>query len=131
MYRHFSDQDTLPRWITGLQRIEQVEGKPGEVGSVSKHVYLEKGRIIEMIETITAHEPERHFAGELETGGMQCTIRVDFVDKGDSTLMRFRSDFRSQGFLMKLMMPFVKGRVRARQEGDMKKFKALVERRER
>jgi hypothetical protein len=84
-----------------------------------------------MIETITAREPERHFAGDLETDGMQCTIYVDFVDKGDSTLMRFRSDFWSQGFLMRLMMPFMKGQIRARQEGDMKKFKALVEGRER
>jgi len=131
VYRQFKDPDNLPRWITGLQRIEQISGEPGAVGSVAKHVYLEKGRIIEMIETVTAHEPEKHFTGELETEGMQCTIRVDFVDKGDSTLMRFRSDFRSQGLLMKLMMPFMKGQIRARQEGDMQKFKALVEGRER
>jgi len=32
---------------------------------------------------------------------------------------------------MRLMMPFMKGQIRARQEGDMKKFKALVEGRER
>jgi uncharacterized membrane protein len=127
VYRQFKDPDNLPRWITGLQKIEQISGAPGEVGSVAKHTYLEKGRIIEMIETVTAHEPEKHFTGELETDGMQCTIRVDFVDKGDSTLMRFRSDFRSQGLLMKLMMPFMKGQIRARQEGDMQRFKSLVE----
>jgi uncharacterized membrane protein len=127
VYQQFSNQDNLPRWITGLQRIEQLEGTPGEVGSISKHIYLEKGRVIEMIETITAHEPEKRFTGELTTDGMQCTIHVDFVDKGDRTLMRFRSDFRSQGLVMKLMMPFMKGHIRARQEGDVQKFKALVE----
>jgi len=127
VYRQFSDPDNLPRWISGLQRIEQIEGAPGEVGSVSKHIYLEKGRIVEMIETITAHEPERHFEGELETTGMKCTIQVDFVDRGDSTLMRFRCDFHSQGLMMKLMMPFMKGHIRERQSGDMQRFKRLVE----
>lgn len=131
VYREYADPENLPRWLTGLQRIEHVSGTPGEVGSISKHVYLEKGRIIEMVETVTAHEPEKHFAGELETGGMQCRIYVDFVDQGDSTLMRLRSDFRSQSLMMKLMMPFMKGHIRERQEGDLKKFKALVEKRER
>jgi uncharacterized membrane protein len=127
VYREFNDPDNLPRWLTGLQRIEPVSGPPGEVGSVSRHVYLEKGRIVELIETVTAVEPEKHFAGRIEGQGVDCAIHVDFIDRGDKTGVRMGSEFRPRGLMMKLMMPFFKGHVRKRQEGDLRKFKELVE----
>jgi len=127
VYRQFADPDNLPRWIAGLQKLETISGTPGEVGSVTRHTYLEKGRIVELVETVTAIEPEKHFGGHLEGQGVSVNIFVDFVDKGERTLMRFRSDFRSQGLMMRLMLPFMKGAVRKRQEGDLRRFKELVE----
>ena len=96
VYRVFADPETLPRWLTGLQRTEQVSGTPGEVGSVTRR-------------------------------GVHANLYVDFIDKGDSTVMRFSSDFQSKGLMMKLMMPFIKGQIRKRQEGDLRKFKDFVE----
>ena len=127
VYRIYSDPDTLPRWLTGLQRTEHVSGAPGEVGSVTKHIYLEKGRIVEMTETVIELEPEKHMAARLETPGTECMIYVDFVDQGETTLMRFSSEFEAQGFMFRLMMPFIKGKVKERQRGDLRRFKALVE----
>ena len=57
VYGAFNNPDNLPRWLSGLQRFEQISGKPGEVGSKARHVYLERGREVEMFETITAAEP--------------------------------------------------------------------------
>jgi len=127
VYRAFNDPDDLPRWITGLQRTEPISGKPGEVGSRTRQVYLERGRTVELIETITAHEPEKHFAGTIEAPGVNMALEVDFVDEGDATLVRMRSDPKSKGFAMSLMMPFLKGTIRKRQEGDLKRFKQMVE----
>ncbi len=76
VYAAFRDPDNLPRWLTGLQKTVQISGTPGEVGSVSKQIYLERGRTVEMIETITAHEPGRYFAGTLEGPGRAVSTPV-------------------------------------------------------
>lgn len=127
VYRAFGNPDNLPRWLSGLQRTVQISGEPGKVGSVSKQIYLERGRTVEMIETITAHEPERFFAGTLEGPGMKGDLRVEFEDRGATTLLRFSGDFSPCSFMMWLLMPFMKGSIRKRQMGDLESFKRLVE----
>lgn len=127
VYAAFNNPDNLPRWITGLQRTEPISGTPGQVGAKTRQIYLERGRAIELIETITAHEPMRHFSGEIEGQGMNCAIHVTFVDRGRSTLVVAGSDLRSRSFLLSLMLPFIKGSVRKRQFGDFERFKRLLE----
>lgn len=127
VYRAFNDPSNLPRWIQGLQRTEQIKGKPGEIGSVTKQIYLERGRTVEMIETITAHEPGKFFAGTLEAPGMNAALRVEFQDRGAKTVLRFSGDFEPCSFMMRIMLPFMKGVISKRQVGDLNKFKQLVE----
>jgi hypothetical protein len=80
-----------------------------------------------MLETITDHEAGRFFAGTLEGPGVDWDLRVDFEDRGQTTLLRFSGGVRSASFFMKLLMPFMKGAIRKRQRGDIETFKRLVE----
>ena len=66
VYAAWQRPENLPRWLTGLQRTEPISGKPGEVGSRTRQIYLERGRTVEMIETITAHEEDDHHDHERE-----------------------------------------------------------------
>lgn len=127
VYAAFNHPDNLPRWIQGLQRTELISGEPGKVGAKTRQIYLERGRIVEMIETITAHEPERHMSGTLEAPGMHATMHVDFVDRGDRTGIRFSSNFEGRSIGMRLMLPFIKGALKKRSTGDLETFKRLVE----
>lgn len=127
VYRAFKDPDNLPRWLTGLQRTEPISGRPGEVGSKTRQIYLERGRTVELIETITAHEPERRFAGTIEGQGMNGTLEVEFEDKGENTILRMRSDITGCTLLMRLLMPFFKGSIRKRQLGDLQRFGEKLE----
>lgn len=117
----------LARWISRLQRAEPISGPPGQFGSKTRQIYLERGRTVELIETITAHEPMRGFSGDLEGPGMKFALHVNFVDRGDRTLVAFRSEKRSMSFLMNLMRPFMRKAVRERRIGDLKRFKELFE----
>ena len=127
VYRALKDPENLPRWLKGLQRTEQISGKPGEVGSVTKQIYLERGRTVEMIETITKYEPEKFFEGHLEGPGMNAKLRVEFQDMGEKTAMTFMGDFEPCSLMMRFMMPFMKGAISKRQSGDLETFKRLVE----
>jgi len=127
VYAAFNNPDNLPRWISGLQRTEPISGTPGHVGAKTRQIYLERGRTVELIETITAHEPMKRFAGEIDGQGVSCAIHVEFVDRGRSTLVVARADMRSRSFMLSLMMPFIKGSIRKRQGGDFERFKRLLE----
>lgn len=127
VYGAFNNPGNLPRWLTGLERTERIEGEPGEVGSKTRQVYLERGRVVEMVETITAHEAGRLFEGTLEAPGMHSTLRVEFDDLGDRTGVRFTGSFRPDSVLMTLMAPFLKRVMRKRQAADLATFKRLVE----
>ena len=127
VYAAWDNPENLPRWLTGLQRTELISGEPGTVGAKTRQIYLERGRTVEMIETITAIEPGKHSEGTLEVPGMKATMVVDFVDKGESTVIRFRSEFQSRSLMMRLMMPFMKGQIRRRQCGDLERFGEMVE----
>lgn len=127
VYAAFNHPDNLPRWIQGLQRTEVISGEPGKVGAKTRQIYLERGRIVEMIETITAHEPEKHMSGTLEGPGVHATMEVNFVDRGDRTGIRFSSNFKGRSILMWLMLPFIKGAMKKRSCGDLETFKRMVE----
>jgi uncharacterized membrane protein len=127
VYAAFNNPANLPRWITGLQRTEPISGKPGQVGAKTRQIYLERGRTVELIETITAHEPLKRFAGELAGQGINCAIEVDFIDRGRSTVVVARAAMHSRSFMLSLMMPFIKHSVRKRQGGDFQRFKRLLE----
>ncbi len=127
VYAAFNNPDNLPRWITGLQRTEPISGTPGQVGAKTRQIYLERGRIVELIETITAHEPMKRFAGEIAGQGMNCAIHVEFVDRGGSTLVVAGADMRSRSFMLSLMLPFIKSSIRKRQGADFERFKRLLE----
>lgn len=127
VYAAFNDQDNMPRWITGLQRTELISGEPGKPGAKTRQVYLERGRTIELIETIREHVPGERFVGTIEGEGMSCDLQVEFVDKGASTVVRMRSKFQPQKLAMRFMLPLFKGQIRKRQEGDLKRFGELVE----
>jgi uncharacterized membrane protein len=127
VYAAFNNPDNLPRWITGLQRTEPISGTPGQVGAKTRQIYLERGRIVELIETITAHEPMKRFVGEIDGQGMNCAIHVEFVDRGRSTLVVAGSDLRSRSFMLSLMLPFIKASIHKRQGADFERFKRLLE----
>lgn len=127
VYAAFNHPDNLPRWIQGLQRTEVISGEPGQIGAKTRQIYLERGRIVEMVETITAHEPERYMAGILDGQGFQATMEVNFIDRGERTGIHFRTNFQGQSILMRLMLPFIKGPMRKRSCGDLESFKRLVE----
>ena len=127
VYAAFNNPENLPRWLTGLQRTEVISGTPGQVGCKTRQIYLERGKTVELIETITAHEPEKHMSGELAGPGMKMSMQVDFVDRGDRTLLKVRSAFRDKSLMLRLMMPFFKGSIAKRQTGDLRRFTEMVE----
>ena len=51
------DEDKMPDWLPGFQKIEHLSGTPGTVGAVSNVHFIEDGEPMVIKETITAIAP--------------------------------------------------------------------------
>lgn len=127
VWEAFDNPDNMIRWQPTLESFEHVSGEPGQPGAVSRLVYQEGGRTIEMTERLTERREPEYLAGEYETEGTINTIENHFQRLKDGrTRWVMNSEFNFSG-LFKLLAPFMKGQMRKRTLNDMERFKAMVE----
>lgn len=123
----FDNADNMKKWQPGLISFEPLSGTPGQPGAVSKLVYDEDGRRIEMIETITHRAEPAEFDGSYEAPGVYNLNRNRFHEVGpQQTRWVQETEFRFKG-LMALMAPFMGGSFRRTTLGYMERFKAMLE----
>jgi hypothetical protein len=123
----FDDPANLTKWQPGLQSFEPLSGTPGQPGARSRLVYEEKGRRMEMIETITSRNLPDEFAGTYEAPGVFNVMHNRFVEDGPHTT-RWIADheFRFSGF-MRLAGLFMRGAFPKQTQATMQQFKAFAE----
>lgn len=123
----FDDPDNMTRWMQNLESFTHQSGEPGQPGAVSLLVYDENGRKVEMKETLTERREPDFIAGVYETDWGKTLIVNNFTAVDENTT-RWESwcNFSFKGF-MKIMAIFLTGSIAKRTEGDMNRFKLLVE----
>jgi uncharacterized membrane protein len=124
---YFMNEENLGKWLQGYQSTETIEGEPMTVGSKHRMKFEEKGRPMEFIETVTAVEPNKEFSFQLDHKMMTAQVQVLFKEEGGKTVVTQISENQAKGFMMKLMVPLMKGSMRKRQQGQYQTFKELVE----
>jgi hypothetical protein len=50
--KDFMNPDNLQYWLSGFVSSELISGKAGETGSVSKLKFMERGKVMEVVETV-------------------------------------------------------------------------------
>lgn len=125
------DGDRAREWIPNLVENEDIDRAPGVVGSTFRHVYVERGRRMEMQGQIVAHEPPRRLAIML-SGPFELHVdyRLDDLGGGRTRLtqqseVRFKN--RAMAFLGALMSPLMKKASLKQAEASFGKLKELVE----
>jgi hypothetical protein len=123
-----SDLDKAPDWITGLERTELVEGKPGQANSSVRYYFSENGKIVEFFERVISVIPEKKFASDLENKVLRMRSITDFSAlNADETDVQIHNEVRGKGFWMRLFLPLMKGMMKKRQQGDLANLKARLE----
>ena len=127
VWKNFMDTGRSTQWLTGLESIETLEGKPEEVGSKHQLTFNENGRRQTFIETVTSVDPLKHYAFTLDHQGMGSKVIVYLQEKGSSTILTQQVDFYGKKLMWKLLLPFLKGQMRKRQETDLHQLKDFIE----
>lgn len=133
-----ADPTQTPKWLRGLVLHETVSGAHGQVGTTSRVVFQMGKQRMEAIETVTRVEPANlravpssvvvHYEREIAAEGMWQAQSDRLIEAGpDTTLWESDSEFRFDGFLMRLVGLLMPGSFRKQSLQHMQDFKAFAE----
>ncbi|HEY5774300.1 MAG TPA: SRPBCC family protein [Chitinophagaceae bacterium] len=123
----FMNPDNLKNWLTGFVSVEPISGNTGEPGSVSKLKFMERGKLVEVTETVMAAMPNQQYSFEMEHEAFHAKTDVRLVSFGTRTEFIQTVEFFPKGFMMKLMMPIVKGAMKKQMLNELNNLKNFIE----
>jgi carbon monoxide dehydrogenase subunit G len=124
------DPDLTEKWLTGLQKIEHLEGARGQVNSKSTYQYLRAGRKSEAVETVLQRKDFEAFRTGFDHPLFHMLMGYTLVQEGESTAVTFDYDLKVKNFWLRLFFPLLKRSIRREVEGDHQRFRQLVEAKE-
>jgi hypothetical protein len=122
------DAELAPRWTSGLERLELVDGCTGAAGSVGHAHYREGGRYYVLTDVLEEVEPGRRYLSRVTGGGI--AVRVETILEpvsDDDTQMTLRWSGRGTNPVTFMVLPFMRGRIRERALADLESLKSLIE----
>ena len=123
----FDSTENLFKWQPTLVDFEHLEGNPGTKGAKSKLSYDERGRTMEMIETIIEMNLPNEMISVYESKGVYNYNVSKFVEEGsEKTRWIMETEFKFSGF-MKLFGFFMRGAFPKETLSSMNKFKEFAE----
>ena len=119
--------DNLKFWLTGFVSAEHISGAYGKTGSVSKLKFLERGREMEVTETAILVKPNQQYASNMTSAPFDVHTDIRLISFGSRTEMIQTVQYFPKQFLMKLLMPLIRGAMKKRMENELIRFKKFVE----
>ena len=123
----FMNPTYLKHWLTGFRSVEHLDGIIGQVGSTNKLTFLERGRALEVIEKVLHLNPLQQYSFSMHSDTLDALADVRFVSIGQITEVIQAVQYSPKGFVMKLLMPFMKGAMKRRMTNDLSNLKAFIE----
>ena len=119
--------ENLKKWQPSLKSYEHVSGDVGKEGAVTMLVYEEKGREVEMTETIVTRNFPDEFTAIYEGKDVVNRFENYFYEEGpNKTRWRTVSDFKFRGF-MAVFALFMRRAFPKQTLSDMERFKVFAE----
>lgn len=129
VWEFFDNPENLKKWHPNLVSFSHVQGDAGQPGAISRLVYQEGKRSIQLTEVIDVREKPSEFTATYTTADGSVSNRVAnlFSKKGTGTLWVVEADFEFSGLLMRFMSRFLENSMHKRTLEDMQRFKAVFE----
>jgi polyketide cyclase/dehydrase/lipid transport protein len=121
---HFQNH---PTWDPALLEMTPTSPGPIRPGSTARLVRNDQGRRSEGVITVTAYEPDRHFAATSRFGPFE--LRQQAVCESvtaERTRLRLTIDTRASG-VMRLMLPLLRRQFRVTMTRSLRTIKQQVE----
>lgn len=100
----FGNPENLVYWQPGFISIEHLSGEKGEAGSKYRLLYKNRGRDVELIETLTVANLPEEFSATYEAKGMVIAVNNRFEEAGpEKTRWISVNEGKVSGIMMRLM----------------------------
>ena len=120
------NRDRQKAWQPALERVEQVSGKPGERGSVTRRLYKDKGKTTTVMELVTERREPHFSAGTRETPTYSAMIVNHFEKTAGGTRWVVYADVTPKGW-RRIAMPFGNKSIVEDMDADLQRFKLMLE----
>lgn len=127
VWQVFTDDSKMDKWITGFKQSKTISGEPLQVGSKHEMTFWERGKEMVFLETVTQVVPAKEYSFNLSNNMMTSKNKVTLSEHNGITQLTQIVDFKALGFGFKLMMLFMKGAMKKRNQSDLERLKQLVE----
>ena len=78
----FMNPDNLKYWLTGFVSAEHIQGKYWKTGSVSKLKFMERGKVMEVTETVLTAKPNQQYAFKMKHKTFETETDIRFISFG-------------------------------------------------
>lgn len=127
VWQVFTDDSQMDKWITGFKQSKTISGEPLQVGSKHEMTFLERGKEMVFLETVTQVIPAKEYSFNLSNDMMTSKNKVTLKAQNGATQLCQVVDFKALGFGFKLMMFFMKAVMKKRNQSDLERLKQLIE----
>lgn len=124
----FGDPQNLAFWQPGFVSYEHLSGDEGKPGSKSRLLYKNRGRDVEMIETVEVDNLPDEFTATYEAKGMRIKVKNLFTEVApDKTRWVSENESKVSGFMMRIISIIMPGCFKNESWKYMENFKAFAE----
>lgn len=121
------DPELAPAWTAGLERLEVVEGEPGEVGCVGRAHYRNGDRRYVLVDVLEQVTPNRHYVSRITGGGITARVETTLEPIGDgATQLTLRWDGKGTATRTRFLLPLMKRRIARSALADLQKLRRLA-----
>lgn len=127
VFHAFLNPDTFTEWFAMAEEIRDFSGHPIGVGTTYKGVGRVMGQEIINAAEVIEYDPPRHVVVMTVSPVISGRNTMDFAAADDATQITIRLDGEAAGFLARMALPVLKGQIQRQMNGDLQRFKRLVE----
>ena len=124
----FDSAENLAFWQPGFVSHDHLSGDPGTAGAKTRLCYKNRGRDVELIETITVANFPDEFSATFEAKGMHIAQKNTFTESGEGkTKWVSENEAKVSGIVMRIFALLMPGCFRKESLKYMTNFKAFAE----
>lgn len=114
-------------WQTNLEKFEVIKETEEKVGSIAHLHYNEKGRKYIMEDKMIQYEPNKKIVSKVSGDAISAIVETIILSEGDKTGITLKWSGEGKIFLVKFLLPLLKGKMIKQSIKELETFKHLIE----